>query len=91
MIIETVSLDKTVKFGDLEPGDVFTPFLFQDLEVYYMVTEKRLVYKENAVNLKTGALTQMYSEDDVILLSAKLELSPFYADLEMIEKSNEDQ
>jgi hypothetical protein len=57
--------DKTVKFGELEPGDVFQPIWGKEVEVYYMVIKR-------AVDLETGTLKVLHPEDDVIPFDAEL-------------------
>ena len=75
MKITRVSEDKTVKFGDLKPGDVFMNVIrCTEVEVYYMVIKKVFTNPENAVDLETGTLNTLHKEDDVIPFDAELSL-----------------
>ena len=65
--------DQTVKFGELQPGDVFQP-VWGAVETYYMVISKLHLYPETAVELETGTLKMLYPEDDVIPFDAELTL-----------------
>jgi hypothetical protein len=75
MKINRESKAKTVKFGDLEPGDVFQPIWGKDIwgkEVYYMVIKRIFTNPERAVDLETGTLKVLHPEDDVIPFDAEL-------------------
>ena len=72
MKINRESKDKTVKFGDLEPGDVFQPIWGKEVEVYYMVIKRIFTNPERAVDLETGTLKVLHPEDDVIPFDAEL-------------------
>ena len=70
--------DKTVKFGDLEPGDVFQPVWGEAVEVYYMVIKRILTMSVTqsifvtAVDLETGTLKSIHPDADVIPFDAEL-------------------
>ena len=76
MKINRESKDKTVKFGDLEPGDVFqkvcNPVWGEAVEVYYMVIKRIITNPDTAVDLETGTLKSIHPDADVIPFDAEL-------------------
>ena len=64
---------KTVKFGELQPGDVFQP-VWDMQNVHMVISKLQHLCGETAVELETGILQVVYPEADVIPFDAELTL-----------------